>query len=213
MATAPKVQKQSLPNIAMGVREASNIRMKVMAAPRCPVSEDPNKSGYDGTLNCQHETNSSAGWWNLCESRGHDPYHTVTKKTVKEDVEAEDGTGLVTGTRKRVLTTKKLNTVQVPIGTRFHSGRGETISRGLKGRKTLTEMGYNEKCEFRNCELDAKLKSKYGMYCGDRHARLVGADVEAIMLSAKAGEKSKQLREIDVDFEGTFVIQSPPDLD
>lgn len=208
MATA---KRESLPDTQMGLRETSNVRMKVMAAPRCPVSEDENSPDYTGEINCQRETGNWPGWWTLCENRGHDPYYTTKKRIVKEEV--TDETGLITGERKRVITQKKLNTVQVPIGTRFTSGRAETISKGLKGRKTLTEMGYNEKCEFRNCENDVKLTSKYGFFCSDRHARLIGADVEGVMLSVKKGEKAKQLRDIDPDFEGVIVIQEPPDLD
>ena len=208
-------KKESLPQLQVGVRETSNIRMKVLAAPRCPIQADPNKEGYTGEMNCQQETSNYPGWWDLCESRGHDPYHTVKRTIKKEPVlstkEGEDN--LITGYREKVIEVKKLNTVQVPVGTRFTSGRAESVSRGLKGRKTLTEMGYKEKCEYRNCELDTKMKSKYGNFCGDRHARLIGADVEGVMLSAKQGEKSKQLRDIDPEFEGTIVLQSPPDLD
>ena len=204
-------KKESLPSLQIGVREGSNVRMKLMARPMCPIVADPNKEGYTGEPNCQLETSGYPGWWKLCEERGHDPYHTVTRTIKKEPIVGEDG--IISAYRERVIENKKLNTVRVPIGTRFHSGRGESISRGLKGRKTLTEMGYKEKCEFRNCELDAKLKSKYGMFCGDRHARLIGADVEGIMLSVKQGEKNKQLRDVDPAFEGTFVLQSPPDLE
>ena len=209
----PATKKESLPQLQIGVREGGNIRMKKMARPICPVVDDPESPKYTGEPNCQRMHNNYPGWWDYCANQGHEPYFTVKKKTVKEDVEAEDGSGLVTGERKRVLTTRKLNMVQVAIGTRFNSGHGERYSRDLKGRKTLSEFGYAEKCEFRNCELDAKLKSKYGMFCGDRHARLIGADVEGLMLSVKKGEAAKELRGLDIEFEGTFVIQTPPDLD
>lgn len=204
-------KKESLPQLQIGVRENGNIRTKKLAAPRCPVS-DPLSPYYDeyGT-SCQTETAGWPGWWKLCEKREHEPYFTIRKKTVEEDDVDDDG--YVKGTKKRVITTKKLNVVQVPIGTRFHSGRGEAISKGLKGRRDLGDFGYNEKCEYRNCELDVKLQSKYGKFCGDRHARLIGADVESVMLHVKPGQRSKQLREIDVEFEGIEVLQTPPDVD
>lgn len=209
-------KKESLPQAQIGVSERGNIRMKKLAAPRCPIQIDKDKPNYTGDkfseiMTCQQEMNNYPGWWRVCENRGHDPYFTVTRKIVKEEI--TDDEGVITGTKKRVVETKKLNINQVPIGTRFASGRAETISKGLKGRKEVSEFGYKNLCEYRNCELDAKVKSKYGHFCSDRHARLIGADVEAVMLSAKQGEKNKQLREIDPTFEGTMVLQSPPDLD
>ena len=216
MATAPKPKLESLPQMQVGVSERGNIRMKKLAAPRCPIQSNPEKPGYTGdifpeTMSCQQETKNYPGWWDLCANRGHDPYFTTKRKVVKEELTDENG--IVTGVQKRVITTKKLNINQVPIGTRFASGRNETISKGLKGRKELSEFGYNPLCEYRNCELDVKVKSKYGNFCTDRHARLIGADVEGIMLHNDVGEKNKQLRkEVDPEFEGSVVIQSPPAL-
>lgn len=203
--------KESLPQLQIGIRETSNIRMKKMARPLCPVVDDPNSPYYTGEPNCQRMHNNYPGWWDYCADQGHDPYYRITKRITKEPVVGDDG--IITGYREKQLINKKLNLVQVAIGTRFHSGRGETISKGLKGRKDLTEFGLKEKCEYRNCEIDAALQTKYGLFCNERHARLVGADVEGMMLSAKKGEKNKQLKELDLEYEGTYNIQLPPDLD
>ena len=209
-------KKESLPQVQIGVSERGNIRMKKLAAPRCPIQVDPTKARYTGdtfpeTMSCQQETGNAPGWWDLCTERGHDPYYTTFTKVIKEDIVGDDG--VITGQRKRQVVTKKLNINQVPIGTRFASGQAERVSKGLKGRKDISEFGYNELCEYRNCELDAKVKSKYGMFCTDRHARLIGADVEGIMLHNDSGEKNKQLRkEVDPDWEGSFVIQAPPPI-
>ncbi len=215
MATAPKEKKQSLPQLQIGVRETSNIRMILLAAPRCPVVSDPNSDKYTGEVNCQVETANAVGWWNTCENRGHDPYFSTTKRARKvpvfSTVEGEED--IITGYREKVTTTRTLNTVRVPLGTRYNSGRAVQQSIARKGRKTLTEMGYNEKCEFRNCELDATFRSKYGNFCGDRHARLIGADVEGIALAVpeKRSEREKDLRGIDVTYEGVTHLQVPPD--
>lgn len=206
-------KRESLPQAQVGVSERSNIRMKKLAAPRCPVSTKTSPYYQADEMTCQHEMANYPGWWKVCEKRGHEPYFTITRTIKKEPVLAEDGSGLITGYREVQHEKRKLNINQVPIGTRFASGRAEAITKGLKGRKELKEFGYNDLCEYRNCELDAKVKSKYGFFCSDRHARLIGADVEAIMLSVKQGEKNKQLRDIDPEFEGAIVLQSPPDLD
>ena len=212
----PFTKKESLPDRQQGVRETSSVRRKVMAAPRCPKVDDPEKKGYDGEPNCQNETQSAPGWWKLCEERGHDPYYSVDRKITKEPIVGEDG--IITAYREKVIEKRRLNTVTVPIGTRFHSGRGEQITRGLKGRRSLTEMGFKEKCEYRNCELDAKLNTKYGEFCGERHARLIGGDVEGMLLPVTRlgrinNEGNKMLKTLDLDFEGAHVIQMPPDIE
>lgn len=206
-----KKKLESLPNLQIGVSERSNVRMKILAAPRCPVQDDPAKPNYTGEVNCQRETKSYPGWWDLCTNRGHEPYWTIKKTIKKEPIVGEDG--VITGYREVMLEKRTLNTVSVPIGTRFSSGRAEYLSKGLKGRKELTEFGFNPKCEYHNCDMDAKVKSKYGMFCNDRHARLIGADVEGMMLDANQTNKNKQLREINVEFEGSMVLQAPPSLD
>lgn len=215
----PFKKMESLPQRQQGVRETANLRMKLMAAPYCPVVDDPDKPGYTGEPNCQTEMNSAPGWWKICEERGHEPYFRIRKRIVKEPVKDNpDDPELITGYREKEREERKLNVVRVAISTRFHSGRGEAISMGLKGRKTLTDMGYKEKCEFRNCELDAKLKSKYGNFCGARHARLIGADVEVTFLTVnKLGRISKvgenELKNLNLDYEGFYVLQAPPDLE
>ncbi len=223
-------KKASLPQLEMGVREQSNIRMKKFARPICPIQDleelvqrdgtiIPNPN-YDGSINCQREMNGYPGWWIVCEKRGHDPYFTVKRRIVKEPVVDEEQDGLITGYRERRVVTKKLNMTQVALGTRFHSGRGEAISVGLKGRKELSEFGYNDLCEYRNCERDATIDTRYGKFCGDRHARLIGADVESFMLETSRNQTlkksaNKQLKEIDLDFEvpGRYEMQLPPDVE
>ena len=207
--------KKSLPNRSDGIKEMSNLRMKLMARPLCPVIDNPDSDKYTGEPNCQQSTGNAPGWWRMCEEKDHDPYHSITRVIKKEPVLAEDGSGLITGYRERVVEQKRLNLVRIPLSTRFHSGQGERISRVLKGRKSLTELGYNEKCEFRNCEQDAEIKSKYGLFCNPRHARLVGADVETVFLNVSPNKRDTEqdFKAIDIEFEGAYVMQAPPAID
>lgn len=222
----------SLPQTQIGLKESSNVRMKLMAKPMCPIddrevivrhingqiveAENPN---YTGEPNCQTETASAVGWWNLCEGRNHDPYYS--KKTVRREIPRFDeallkeGRKVITGTDVEIIDQRKLNTCRVAISTRLNSGRGELYAIHLKGRKTLSAMGFREKCEFRNCELDAVYESKYGFFCGDRHARLVGADVEVVLLDIrKPKEKNKSLKtQIDPSPDGTIHLQEVPDVE
>src|SRR4030095_14871791 len=149
-----KKKLESLPQRQQGVREQSNIRMKKFARPICPVVEDEQDKRYDadrdlGQINCQRLHNNYPGWWDYCTNQGHDPYFTITKRITKEPVVGEDD--IITGYREKRKIVKRLNVVQVAIGTRFNSGRGETYSKGLKGRKELEDFGFAPKCEYRNC--------------------------------------------------------------
>jgi hypothetical protein len=217
---------KSLPQTQIGLKEISTTRMKLVARPICPVDDKPtiqrlldgqvvevSNPNYTGDANCQTETRSAPGWWNMCLARGHDPYYT--KRTVIQRDPVFDDEGYVLRYREKPIEVKRLNTSRVMLSTR-HGGL-ITWRRAveLKGRKTLTEMGYVEKCEFRNCELDVKYESKYGSFCSERHARLVGADVEGMTLHmTKQDQKRKQLRELgDVAFDGQVLLQLPPEMD
>src|SRR5581483_8613737 len=181
--------KEQLPPRQVRVREASNVRRILMAQPVCPVVDDPNDPAYTGETNCQREFGGAPGWWTRCEERGHDPYYTIQRVTKTEDVVDEDG--MVTGQRKRVVETRRLNLASVAYSTRINSGRGPAVAREFKGFRTLEEMGYAPVCEFRNCELPVKIRTRYGNYCSDRHARLVGAGVEGMLLEANPNRRGE----------------------
>ncbi len=226
MAGAVKEKLKSLPNTQIGLKEVSTTRMKLVARPICPIDDRPtiqrvldgqvmevSNSNYTGEANCQTETRSTPGWWDLCADRGHDPYYT--NRTVMQRDPVYDADGYIEKYREKPVEIKRLNTSRVNLSTRHGGLVTWRKAVEVKGRKTLTEMGYVEKCEFRNCELDVKFNSKYGDFCGERHARLVGADVEGLMLHAnKSDIKRKQLRELgDVAFDGQIHLQLPPELD
>lgn len=233
MATAAKPELKQLREYRMGVKEGMNYRRIVMARPICPLDDDefkrryvngeivevPNPN-YTGETNCQRQFGGAIGWWVECERLGHDPYFTTKRITLEEEkVEVqEDGSELITGVTRKKMKVRSLNLASVAAHTRVNSGNGPQIAHHNKGYRFLPEMGYKPVCEFRNCELVAKKQSRYGFFCGDRHARLVGADVEGVFLEAspqKRNVKEKQLKEIDIAplENGMILKQEPPALD
>jgi len=173
----PETARKKLPPLQIGVSEFGNIRMLKMVRPVCPTASFPDQDGYDPyVLNCQREFNGRRGWQEKCEERGHKPYF------------------------RKVAGGEVPNTVQVALNERINGGDGYARAR-RKGYKLLEEVGYDPVCEYRNCELPVKVKSIYGNYCTERHARLIGADVEKIELEVhpdRRGEREKQLRQISI---------------
>jgi len=206
---------KKIPGFSVGVRENSAVRRMVLAAPVCPYSRVEMERTTDGRyvvkdrgpsqVNCQR---AGGKWWLDCESRGHDPYFSTRVWYTTEDVLDENS--VVTGVKKIRHEEKLLNTVSVPLGRRFHSGRGVINSIEKKGRRRLSELGYQEVCQFRNCQnpVSANAKSQaFGEFCSSRHLQLVAADAQGIFLVQFTGrtemgseeriqqEREKQLRE------------------
>jgi len=232
-AKAEKPELKQLRESRIGVKEAMSYRRLVMVRPICPLDDNetrrrvvngevvevPNPN-YTGEPNCQRTFAGAVGWWDYCTEQGHDPYFTTKRVTLEEEQEEEqpDGTVLITGTSRKKMKIRALNTVSVAAHTRVNSGQGPAIAHQVKGYRTLPEMGYAPVCDYRNCEMKVQKATRYGNFCSDRHARLVGADVEGIFLEAspqKRGVKEKQLKEIDISpLEGGAILkQEPPALD
>lgn len=205
MATKEELKK--IPGFSQGVRVNSAMRMIKLAAPVCPNSQRVKQS--DGTFkeigqNCQL---AGGRWWEACEALGHNPYFTTT--TYYETVDIKDEEGFITGTKKKPVTVTRPNINQVPVARRMHSGRGAINSIERKGRKRLRDIGYEEVCQFRNCQrpIDPRCRSRaFGDYCSTEHLSLVAADQQSIMLPQVGGfeganlervrqERAKELRE------------------
>ena len=193
---AEKQQLKKLPGFSQGVRANSAMRMIKLAAPICPNSQRKRQS--DGTFvdvgqNCQL---SGGRWWEMCESLGHNPYYTT--RTYYEPVDIKDEDGFITGTKKRPVEVTRLNVVQVPVARRMHSGRGVVNSIEKKGRKRLKDVGYEEVCQFRNCQnpINPKYRSRaFGEYCSNDHLALVAADQQSIMLPQIGGFEGAQIEQ------------------
>lgn len=204
----PEVKKEMIKGFSQGVRENSAVRMMKLAAPVCPNSQRIRQS--DGSFKEQGQNCQLAGgkWWLMCEELGHDPYHRtrVWYETVDE---WDTATGELTGTKKLRREAKELNVVQVPIGRRYHSGMGVVNSMERKGRRRLRDLGYEEVCQFRNCQrpIDPKaISPAFGQYCSRQHLALVAADQQQVMLQyvvpqldggtgQSSSMRAKQLRE------------------
>jgi hypothetical protein len=217
MTTAPKEPKAKLkkyPYRGMGVNENAAVRVVWMVQPMCsiPATEylkKPDGSyesnpAYTGEVNCQSGKWRDK-WWEECEALGHHPYEYDVDRFV--DIVEYDDEGVETSRKRKRIRRTGLNMTQVSHSIRHDSGRNVAQS-VAKGYKFLPELGYENLCMMRSCETPAKIKTRYGIFCNERHARLVGADVEQIFLieggdqaSQHARKKAAQLQEIQLETE------------
>jgi hypothetical protein len=219
---APKLEK--IPGLSRGVRVNSAQRMVKLNRPICPNSRteyDIDRTGKvipkpnpPDRMNCQEE---GGEWWVRCEERGHNPYfstrkwHTTQDKL--EETELPDGTKAFVKTGEYLIPheEKVPNIAQVAVNLRINSGEGAKRAVRMKGFRRLKDAGYEEVCQFRNCQKEVTKRGtsrKYGAYCSIEHLQLIAADQESIMLTQGAAlpvdsqraeqKRQKQLREIVV---------------
>lgn len=170
-----------------GATDASAVRMLKMVAPYCPIESNPfRQTGrpgeqipnphYTGEMNCQiaHKINNQGKWdVSKCEAAGHEPFYFNQSSTIVENIVEPDGT--ITGQRQKILGDRKLNVVQVETGIRYASDTTYQLALA-RGYKHLEEFGITSPCEYRNCYESVRVTTRYGRYCGGRHARLIAAD-------------------------------------
>ncbi len=189
---APKVKSLKMapyPFHDGAVNENAAIRMIRMAKPFCPVTtnmDDPGiKTGtkkYTGDANCQERfKKNNQGVWDVekCESLGHDPFYTTFRRV--EEVNVVDDSGMVTGKRQTEIHERRLNVTQVSDNSRHSNGMDIQLELA-RGSRFLEAFGIESPCEFRNCVKPKQVKTRYGEYCSERHARLVAADKRGILL-------------------------------
>lgn len=186
-------KKETLPGFSMGVRANSAVRMVKLARPICPNSKLKMVKDSDGKWvpnenqpeNCQLSDDKQ--WWVSCEQRGHDPYWTTRVWYEPQDIVEEDENGdqVVIGQKRVKHTIKRPNVAQVSLSIRHNSGRGAQQKMERHGFKRLADIGFEEVCQFRNCQrpIDPKYSStNYGSYCSYEHLSLIASDVESVML-------------------------------
>jgi len=185
-------EKKVIPGFTMGVRENSSVRMVKLASPICPYSKQEMertpegrpvpKQNTSGVSNCQL---AGGEWWKDCETRGHDPYYSTRTWYTTQDTWDEDGEGnqVLTGTRTVRHEERRPNVIQCPVGLRYGGAQDPVYklrrSMERKGRKRLSEIGYEEVCQYRNCQraVGKRYRSrKVGDYCSIEHLQLVAAD-------------------------------------
>ena len=201
MATA-KPKLKPYPFREGGAKDNLPIRMVRMVAPYCPADPRPElvlpngdsvpNPHYTGEPNCQFEYRlNNMGRWQVekCIELGHDPYYTTTRRRVLEEVVGDDG--FVTESKVRIKVSKVLNVMPVAVGVRYTDGKEYDLA-VARGYKHLEEFGYASPCEYRQCSQPQRLKTRFGNYCGERHARLIGAMVRGIMLPIAADEAARE---------------------
>lgn len=192
---APKVGevKQVLPGYSTGVRANSAVRMVKLVRPICPnsklkmVRDADTGKWVPADIQPQNCQLMGGEWWKYCEEQGHDPYWTNRVWYSPQDIieEDEDGNQIVTGTKRIKHVNRYPNIAQVSASIRHNSGQGAKRKIQLNGFKRLADVGFEEVCQFRNCQkpLDPKFSNtNYGSYCSLEHLSLIGADVEGILL-------------------------------
>ena len=175
------------------------IRVIRMVKPECPIDPTPEirqRDGsyrpnprYTGEQNCmQLYKFNNYGKWDVaqCEALGHDPWHTVFYRRIVEDI-FDPETGEFVEQKVKMVREKRINIIAVSLNIRHTSGTEQLLA-AARGCLTLSEYGerfpdedYEDPCEFRSCTQKVKITTRFGNYCGERHARLVAADQRGIM--------------------------------
>jgi hypothetical protein len=218
--SAAKLEK--IPGFSQGVRVNAAQRMIKLNRPICPNSKvemEWDRNGKPVTKergpdiqNCQM---GEGRWWERCEAAGHDPYFQTRKWYTTEDILVPDpnreGRLLKEGESVIPHESRLPNLAQVAVNLRINNGKGAVEAIQNKGFRRLRDAGYEEVCEFRNCQksvIPQATSRQYGSYCSKEHLQLIAADAESIMLtqgavlpvdSKRAQQKrAHQLREISV---------------
>lgn len=208
---------KKIPGVTQSVRQNAAIRMLKMVRPICPnsrlkmVRDEERKwiPAEEQPSNCQRA--DVAKWWEYCEAQGHKPYEsTRVWYELQDRVEInEEGEEIVLGTKRIRHTTTRPNIVQVAVALRINNGMGAADAKKYKGFKRLEECGYEEVCQFRNCQRPVHyISRKYGAYCSEEHIQLIAADAEGVLLNyvdvtfngdktkAVQAERERKLREV-----------------
>lgn len=211
MALTRRKQKASLKKDdrlrSVGVRTGIGAGQRTikMIEPHCP-SYELNDAGVlvPASDNCQVVYNHPL-WWKLCD-HVEDKTDLYRRKTERIDtlpvIEEKNGRRVIVAHEQVITETAEWNWTQVPFGSeRVNSGRSIGDAQ-LGGAKHPSELGLRDCCEYRNCfnQPDSLLVTPYGTFCKADEARLVGADVEEVVLEVWDRKKRRaQLRQIELD--------------
>ena len=160
---------------------------------------------------CQGGDNVPRDWYLACD---HDPYVTLVEISRKvpryEDVPGEDGeptgTRRVVGTDTLVDYEPRPNLTDVTLSTRVNSGKGVEMAR-RKGFILPEELvspsfpgGIAPMCQFRGCTWQKDLRTyKWGTFCREDEARLVGTDEKGMTLEIGFDSNSSEKRRTQLD--------------
>lgn len=181
--------KKEIPGFSQGVRINAAGRTVKMVRPICPNSKMdmirtpegrwiPNPTPDPGRQNCQR---MGGRWWEYCVKQGHNPYYSV--REWDESRPRYDETGKLLETEVIHHREEYPNIAQVAAHIRLNSGRGPEYKMRYGGFKRLKDLGFEEVCQFRNCQKVARYTSNVGLYCSQDHASLVAADAQGEFLT------------------------------
>ena len=185
MVADKKEELKTLPTKGNPIRLRSAGRQVKLVVPVCPGGQEHDDQGNLTGIDCRREMNGARGWWDYCESQGHNPYYRHVVKYRLEDnwVVKEDGTEEAVG-KKRI----KVKDAWEPNVRGFawepNISSGQSVQRAIirRGAKRLHEMGYREVCMLSNCMMPAEFFSvRYGAFCVERHARVAAASVSGVL--------------------------------
>lgn len=182
---AKQEQLKTLPEKSGTIRLRSAGREVKMVVPTCPEGQLRDEQGNPTSTDCRKEKNGARGWWDFCESQGHNPYfrHIVKYRIEDNWVEKEDGSQEAVG-KKRIKTRDEWVPNVKGIAWSPNVSSGMSIQRAMvrRGAKRLEEMGYREVCMLKNCMKPAEFFSvRYGAYCRELHARVAAASVSGVL--------------------------------
>ena len=167
---------------------------------------------------CQAGDNVPGDWFKSCT---HDPYMAVGETkvpvTVYEDIVDEKGeptgTRTIIGVEHTVEFKSVPNWVETTLSTRVNSGKGLGMAEA-KGfiqpfdlRTPAYPDGIAPVCQFRECyaqrtpEGKPLLRTRWGDYCREVEARMVGADERGTVLEVGPnvpGKRNAQLEAISI---------------
>ncbi len=185
MVAEKKVELKTLPTRSGPIRLRSAGREVKLVIPVCPEGQKRDEQGNPTSVDCRKEQNGRRGWWDFCESQGHNPYFRhVVKYSIEDNwVTREDGSEEAVG-KKRVKTRDEWVPNVKGVAWSPNISSGQSVQRAMvrRGAKRLEEMGYREVCMLKNCMMPAEFYSvRYGAYCTERHARVAAASVSGVL--------------------------------
>ena len=186
MVASKEEKLKELPSTGHAIRLRSAGREVKLVIPVCPEGQLRDEQGNALGDDCRLLANNARGWWDTCDSRGHNPYFRhIIKYNIVDNWVTDPDTGEEEARGKKRI---KLRDEWVPnvkgIAWSPNISSGQSVERAIirRGAKRLHELGYREVCMLKNCMKPAEFFSvRYGAYCKERHARVAAASVSGVL--------------------------------
>lgn len=140
---------------------------------------------------CQKGLDTLVGWEKTCE---HEPYWSLQPKVIKTPKYEtdEDGDLVLVDTEIRTKMVKIPNIAEIVISPRHNDGRGVEKQKA-KGFIPVTSGGVAPMCDMYGCgRAWPAIRTNYGDYCSELHAKLCVADALEIKFTVNDGKVYQQ---------------------